>query len=351
MTDSKTKIQRTKRAIIYESIGLARLSLCYTAQGNAEKAITTALESLCAANSGGDPNVVAMSQFFVGRALLLHGHRAEAIEHFNAHEKLTPAIVVCKEPSEDYRQYLRELIEAGADMDLVDEHGYSALDYAVFSGDRAAEEIVIEGLRQNLNGDVEHNIRQRQKMAEIRKNYRELFQAKLRLVLINRGHIKNAFQELRLVYFEALAADEEKRSIFYQFKYVPYPKFRRFGKLPCSSDGLTQTYAPESSRETAQGHHALFVIFFSYRWINKATGAMSPDDINNTQYQRMVRAVEEFLRLNPTIREEDLGIWIVSPKALHHVAPAAQNLTANLAQRTTPASTSKTLCQASSPYP
>jgi len=31
-------------------------------------------------------------------------------------------------------------------MDLVDDQGYTALDYAVFGGDKATEELVLKGL-------------------------------------------------------------------------------------------------------------------------------------------------------------------------------------------------------------
>jgi hypothetical protein len=39
-------------------------------------------------------------------------------------------------------------LEVGADMDLVDEYGYTALDFAVFAGDAVAEEIVSDGLQR-----------------------------------------------------------------------------------------------------------------------------------------------------------------------------------------------------------
>lgn len=203
-------------------------------------------------------------------------------------------------------------MEAGADMDLVDDQGYTALDYAVFSSDTATQKLVLEGLRRRLNGDVERKLKQRQTEAKLRKGYRELFQEKLRPVLLAGGGV-DGLQKLRRVYADALAADEEKRSMFDGLNFVRYSDLLRFGKLPRSSDGLAQQFMLESGG-SHQGAPAEFVLFFSYRWINKDPGASSPDDAKNTQYRRMVRAVEEFLRLHPSVDRERLGIWVVSHK-------------------------------------
>src|SRR5437773_10966283 len=72
-------------------------------------------------------------------------------------------------------------------------------------------------------------------------------------------------------------------------------------------------FFPESGG-SHQGGAAEFVIFFSYRWINKDPWELSPDDTKNTQYQRMVRAAEEFLRLHPYVDRERLSIRVVSQK-------------------------------------
>lgn len=311
-TDPNTKANRMKAATTWESIGLSRLSLCYAARGNAKEAITAALESLNTTSSSEDSTVIAMSRFFYGRALLLDGQEEEALKQFNPPRACTPAIALCKEPSEEHRQYLRELVEAGADMDLVDEQGYTALDYAVFGGDTATEKLVLEGLRRRLDGDVEGKLVQRQTEANLRKGYRELFQEKLRPVLLSGGG-GDCLQTLRRVYADALAADEEKRRMFDGLKFVRYSDFLRFGKLPRSSDGMVQQFMSESGR-SHPGSTAEFVIFFSYRWINKDPWTSSPDDTRNTQYRWMVRAVEDFLRLHPSVDRERLSIWVVSQK-------------------------------------
>jgi len=311
-TDSNTKARWIKDATTWETIGLSRLSLCYAAHGNTKEAITVALESLNITASSEDPTVIAMSRFFYGRALLLDGQRKEALKQFNPLEACTPAIAFCKEPSEEHGQYLRELVEAGADMDFVDQQGYTALDYAVFSGDTAIEKLVLEGLRRRLDGDVERKLVQRQTEAKLRKGYRELFQEKLRPVLLGGGG-GNGLQNLRRVYANTLATDEGKRSMFDGLKFVRYSDFSRFGKLPRSSDGLVQQYISKFDG-SYQDDAAEIIIFFSYRWINKDSGVSSPDDIKNTQYRRMIRAAEEFLKLHPSVNRERLGIWVVGPK-------------------------------------
>jgi tetratricopeptide (TPR) repeat protein len=345
-TDSNTKAHWRKDATTWESIGLSRLSLCYAARGNAKEAIAVALEALNITSSSEDSTVIAVSRFFYGRALLLDGQREEALRQFNPHKACTPAIAFCKEPSEEHLQYLRELVEAGADMDLVDEQGYTALDYAVFSGDTATEELVLEGLRQRLDGDVEHKLVQRQTEAKLRKGYRELFQEKLRPVLLGGGG-GDGLQNLRRVYADALAADKEKRSMFDGLKFVRYSDFLHFGKLPRSSDNLVQQFMPESSGNYQDGT-AEFVIFFSYRWINKDPRTSSPDDTKNTQYRRMVRAAEEFLRLHPSVDRERLRIWLVGQNKEIYRSLSISDFTSS---RIMPASTRTNRCQVSPPCP
>ncbi|PGH13578.1 hypothetical protein AJ79_03571 [Helicocarpus griseus UAMH5409] len=304
-TDSRTKSQLAKTATMWESIGLARLSLCYTAHGNAKEAIEAASESLGLSNHLEDSTVIAMSRFFYGRALLLDGQVDKALKQFNPPKMCTPAIALCKEPSEEHQQYLRELVDVGADMDLVDEQGYTALDYAVFNGDEKSEALVLEGLRRKLTGDIEHELEERQREARIRKGYRELFQEKLRPALLSGGGL----QSLRYMYADALAADEGTRRMFDGLRFMWYSDFQGFGRLPRSSDNLAQQFLSNADGSHQSGA-AEFVIFFSYRWINKEPEATSPDNAKHTQYCRMINAVEEFLALHPSVNRQKLGIWI-----------------------------------------
>ena len=99
--------------------------------------------------------------------------------------------------------------------------------------------------------------------AKLRKGYRELFQEKLRLVLLSSSG-SNDLQDLRHIYAEALRADEKTRSIFDRFKFVPYCDFLRSGKIPRSNKYLAQEWISESD-SINKGVAAPFVIFFSYR--------------------------------------------------------------------------------------
>ena len=314
--DKQETIPNEKRTLfnfgaVWESIGLSRLSLCYSARGNTQEAICVALKALDLIKGSKDPIVVAMSRYFYGRALLLDGQHEEALKQFNPPRTCTPAIAFCKEPSEEHRQYLQELVEAGADMDFIDADGYTALDYAVFNGDTATEKVVLEGLSRKLDGDVERKLVQRQTEAKLRKGYRVLFQERLRPVLLGRGSGNAILQKLRLVYADALAADGDLKKSFDGLRVVQYSDFLRFGKLPRSSDGLAKLFVSECHGGHL-GNTVGFVIFFSYRWIGKDFGISSPDDTENTQYRRMIDATEKFLVHNPTVDRERLSIWVVS---------------------------------------
>ncbi|KAE8165156.1 hypothetical protein BDV40DRAFT_309614 [Aspergillus tamarii] len=301
------------QAIVWETVGLSRLSLCYTACGFANEAIATALESLKVALGTKDPTVVAMSRLFYGRALYLNGQREEALQQFNPSGTCTPAMALCKEPSNEHLGYLKELVEAGADMDLIDEQGYSALDYAVFCGDKETEEVVLDGLRRQFREKAHDQLSQRQREARVRKCYRELFQEALRPVLLESRKGVGQLQHLRRVYAASLAADEEKIKVFDGLKFVWYRDFVRNGQLPRSNHGLTQKY-----RNTEPECAPDYIVFISYRWISgDQAWVASPDDTNHTQYHRMVRAIEAFLETHEPINPQKLGIWLVSPEINH----------------------------------
>ena len=95
-------------------------------------------------------------------------------------------------------------------------------------------------------------------------------------------------------------------------KSIRYGDFLRFGRLPRSSDGLAQHYTSEGVIADGKIETSEVIIFFSYRWINKEPGALSPDDAENTQYKRMITAAEEYLRLHPGVNRERFSVWVVS---------------------------------------
>ena len=284
-----------------EAIALARLSLCFTEKGDIDRAIGVAREALKVTRTQADSAKNAFSRFFYGRPLLLAGQAQEALAEFNPHNKCTPAIALCKEPSDEHREYIREMIEAGADLELRDEQGYSALDCAVYSGDTATQKVIGDALRLRYLREASEKVEQQWYEATLRKGYRELFQDKLRPVLL-RASGSSSSQQLRHVYADTLANDGADRNLFDNFKFVRYTNFLGCGKFPRSSDGFTQQITITSD---CNGNDE-YIIFISYRWIAKDPGAHSngdsPDDIHNTQYRRMIRALDESLIRTSTKR-------------------------------------------------
>ncbi|KIO11996.1 hypothetical protein M404DRAFT_19820 [Pisolithus tinctorius Marx 270] len=298
----------------WETVGFRRLSLRYTARGEGEQAMDAALKGVELARKSEDPTVIAMSRLFYGRALL-----REALKQFNSPSGCTPAIALCKgPPSEEHRSYLMELVDVGADMDTIDEQGYKALDYAVFNGDSAMEALVLEGLRRQMDGVMKKEVARRQDETKLWKGYRELLQ-ELRPLLLSSNNNQNALQDVRRVYADALAVDAEKAGQFDVLKSVCFTDFLHFGKIPRSSDKLSGTgdslvrpYRPKVQYDDEPADTADVVIFFSYCWINKGPGTArdTPDDSDNTQYKRMVNAIESFLRLHPSVNKERVRIWV-----------------------------------------
>ncbi|KAI0395231.1 hypothetical protein F5Y17DRAFT_207843 [Xylariaceae sp. FL0594] len=293
----------------WEVIGNARLSLCLTAAGNMPEATRRASHSLEIAETLDDSTLIAMSRFYYGRALLGSGRAVDALQCFNNPNPCTPAIAFCKEPSEEHRGYLQELITAGANLDLLDVHGYCALDYAVFNGDEATQKMVIGSLT------AKHGPAETDSMvsgAQLRKAYREIFQEQLRPLLLDTDS-QNLSVSLRLRYSSLLEADSEKRRLLDELKYIPYSKFISCGRIPRSSEA-----AVEKLQANEESHK--FLIFFSYRWIGGIYGTSSadeplrpytvPDNSENRQYKRMISSIEQFLLLHPSLDRDSIGVWV-----------------------------------------
>lgn len=303
LSDPGAKAQMIQYASAREAIGLARLSLCHSAKGETKEAISTSLESLEVTFSQTDTTKIAFSRYFYGRALLLNGQKEEALAQFNPVNACTPIIALCKEPSDEHREYIKEMIEAGADLDLTDEQGYSALDCAVYCDDKATQTVLVEGLlRKHSQQEVDWLLSQ----SVLRKGYREIFQDRLRPVLLQAGDLLG-LQNLRRVYADSLAADEQKQLQFDGLKFVRYIDMVRHGRIPKSTDNITQQFTSSMGASTETD----CIVFISYRWINGARlENFTPDDKENTQYNRMLRALLEFLRLNPGVKPERLCLWI-----------------------------------------
>lgn len=292
-----------KRLHAWEAIGLSRLSVCCAARGNVEEALKTASDSLTPARESGDPTLVAICRFFYGRALVSAGRRAEALQEFNTQESCTPAMALCRVPSQEYHAYLEDLVaDPELDLDIVDEQGNSALDYAIMSGNETAGRIILKSLARSIPTDG------RLSYARLKRSYQELCQEFLRPVLLE-NKAERGLQRLRTAYAHALESDKSKAQQFDKFKFVPYRDLQKYGKLPRASEGSTLEFDPGKG---GPGSHADYFIYFSYRWKCGPDGAPSPDDESNTQYRRILDATESFLALHPSVNPENLGIWIVS---------------------------------------
>ena len=378
---------RHDEATGWEALGLGRQSLCYTLLASvnpeehdsflekgadvAEKAVElSAGSSYSMWTSNVRTSIGPIALFFYGRVLMAQGKREEALDKFNPgpdwEEEIsswgnvgggltTSAIAMCKEPSVEHRGYLKELIDAGVNLTTTDADGYTALDHAVFSGDDEAKEMVIEGLRKQLqmeSDDSDAVVAAITHEAYLRRAYRDVLQDKLRGVLWNQDP-EFMLRKLRRVYAETLAADEEKRGLFDALKFIRYTDFKGFGRLPRSSDGVVHTFKlsetskektstvsdvqedaqarwdrqkREEREELLQDENAMdYLVFFSYRWISNSsqskttaeldasmshTTTTTPDDENHTQYRRMLDALDQFLTLRPDIDPERLCIWM-----------------------------------------
>ncbi|KAJ0335316.1 hypothetical protein COL922a_009403 [Colletotrichum nupharicola] len=187
------------------------------------------------------------------------------------------------------------MIDAGADLTLRDRSGYSALDFAVCSGDKLAQDILIEALNRQLNHhEVQQHPSESALESALRKGYRELLQEILRPVLLEADK-RSSITRLRHAYAKALATDEEKALQFDAFKYVRFADFARHGKLPKSSENLTRRFGDDGDEE-------LYVIFMSYTWSKqKRVGGFSPDDMENPKYHQMMSALKSFLLEHPDV--------------------------------------------------
>ncbi|KAK4892639.1 hypothetical protein LTR27_008915 [Elasticomyces elasticus] len=307
--------EKTMRKLeMWESIGLSRLTLPYAAIGNTKKAVDFGELTWKSTQTSNDPTVRALSRFFYGNALLNDGQRREALEQFNftgPKDTCTLATALCKEPSSEYRGYLEILVREGVELDTYDERGYSPLDYAVYGGDKKAENIITRGLE--LKGLGYDETGERLKAATFRKHFRLIFQKHFRPIL-NKGRT-DCVANLQSKYVEVLGEEESKRELFDEMHLVRYNDFVSHGKLPAMnesmSDNLVHSVAA-ARQQNPHGGRGEFVIFFSYRWIGRESNPplSGPDDADNTQYRRMLDAIEGFLERHPEVDVDNLSIWL-----------------------------------------
>lgn len=115
------------------------------------------------------------------------------------------------------------------------------------------------------------------------------------------SHEVNLIGAVEQKYAQLHEKDDAIATKFDKLKYVEYSTFMSLGRLPRFSDvGVLKEYRAET------GTHDLALVFMSYRWI----GLGGPDDLSNTQYDRMCDALEK-LRAKEGIPKTQVGIWLV----------------------------------------
>lgn len=251
--------------------------------------------------------VMAYYRYFHGCALLQAGQREEALKLFNPPHGSGPLHAFCKEPSDEHRRYIETLVKANAALDTIDDQGYKPLGYVIFNEDAAAEALLVEGLHKQLGEDVNSIITRCRYEATVRKEYRDLFEGKIRPILRSGG--QDTLEQVRYIYANALATDENKSRLFDGLRYVRYSDVCNAVRLPRYSAGNVKTFSPNTRDDNAK-----YIIYFCYRWIHKdsITGKTAPDDKVHSQHRRMLRALEDFLQLHPSVNRDKLGLWIVS---------------------------------------
>ncbi|GAB7361058.1 hypothetical protein MBLNU230_g1098t1 [Neophaeotheca triangularis] len=305
----------------WETIGLDHLSVCYVAAGETTKAIEIAEESQ-AIQQGNEPTITALSLFYYGYALWHDGQHSKALGLWNAPTgTCSSPTALCKEPTRERVIFLKLMADAGVGFDTYDEQGFSPLDYVCLSDTQDATEmaeVILNDYRRQLrikhHGSVtapppggvheiiEQTIAIRKRQAQLRRHYRITFQEHIRPQLWT-GR-SNVIRDLRKTYAQLLFESESLAEMCDDFRFVSFSDFKRLNRLPSSYDGLATT--------ASEAREASFVVFVSYRWLGLTSvpSREGPDDINNTQWQRMTLAIEAFLEENKQVDRECLDIWL-----------------------------------------
>lgn len=229
-------------------------------------------------------------------------------------DRCTPAIACCKEPSAEYRDYLTFLVdECATRVDQYDESGYTALDYAIFSGDEKTEDIIVRGLTL-IPAEGKESKRSSKEVtdlmdeASLRKHYRVMLQEHFRPAFAAGG--RKMLRTVRGKYAELLSESSDMSSALDGLKYVRWSKFKEHLRLPRSDDQLNivETYQNSSNSSTRN----LQIAFISYRWLGRSSQPPidGPDDVEHTQYLRMCDAVKNLLE-ETNIDADCLALWLV----------------------------------------
>ncbi|PPJ58345.1 hypothetical protein CBER1_04531 [Cercospora berteroae] len=171
-------------SLIWQKIGMDRLTLCYIAAGKASEAVLQA-EASQRLQTGEEPTVTGYSRFFYGNALWHNGQPEKARHVWSAPVGVCGSVhSIRKEPTNETVGYLSLLASAGVDFDTYDEQGFSPLDYAVLSDSddaRRMVDIVLNALRTSIRPGLELGARQSQGNAtgNVRETFDEIVTAQV----------------------------------------------------------------------------------------------------------------------------------------------------------------------------
>jgi hypothetical protein len=336
IVDEDTTLKKEIMANTRHCVALDSLTLCYSILGEPAKSSGCGKKSLEVGKSF-DPTIQALGRFYYGLALDHNEKRKEAMEQwkmFGEGNRCTAAIALCKEPSDENIEWLKQLVRRKVPMSTYDEQGYSALYYAVMGNSAEMEAVVAEGFRQELldsdltEEEAEIYVEARKTEAHRRRENRSIFQRSFRPFLRANalpdprvvgesqqasGKSKACIRQLRHEYMNLLVSSGRARLTFDQFEYILLSDFRtKLGKLPRLGSGedvvlisqLTHTYDTQKDDP--------YIVFFSYRWLGQA----APDDESHTQYKRMNQVIDLFLKKHPWLDPEKMGIWLVKSSNL-----------------------------------
>lgn len=107
------------------------------------------------------------------------------------------------------------------------------------------------------------------------------------------------------------------------FRFINYLDFKDLGRLPIGDACAPESTKMSASKVTMSSEDNkktdVFVVFFSYRWLGATSEPQmdGPDDSNNTQYMRMLHALDLFLDQRKDLDPGNLGTWLVSACTSH----------------------------------
>lgn len=328
-------------ASIWRSLGLGHLTLCYTALGEHAQALQYGRAAVESATPSPDPVIRGISRFYYGHALLAAGEHEEARRQWDFSAKpdlCTSVIALCREPSDEHCRWLRTMRDLKIRFDRHDQHGYTALDYAVLAKHDNCSAIILRGLRDQMDrlhpeeeAEVDRQVNIRKVEAERRKQYRDIFQLTFRPLLAKKmpgTSSDSCLIELRNKYTNALKMDLDKREVFDNFKYISYAAFKSLGKLPKPNSTEDMEYLrehakPGAAHEPENAARSPYVVFFSYEWRGKTSVPYGErDDSKGSQYKGMIDAIQLLLVSPPeltdttNLSEDRIFMWLVSYTSL-----------------------------------